>query len=117
MERVEAEVTTNPVRMITPVAVTLIVREAARAALDGSSGRDAVAEVRTEADADTARGCLEQEIDRLRTALRLRNGEPAREATRQAMSTLRIPGSGDAPAVVERDVLGALLDVRLAELV
>ena len=34
----------------------------------------------------------------------------------QAMSTLRIPGSGDAPAVVERDVLGALLDVRLAEL-
>lgn len=32
------------------------------------------------------------------------------------MSALQIPGSGDAPAVVEREVLGALLDVKVAEL-
>jgi hypothetical protein len=44
VERVEAEVTTNLVRMITPAAVTLIVREAARAALDEIVRRDAVAE-------------------------------------------------------------------------
>ena len=116
VERVAAEVTTNLVRMITPAAVTLIVREAARAALDGIVRRDAVAEVRTETEADAARAGHEQEIARLRSALRLRNGEPARDATHQAMSVLRIPGSGEAPAVVEREVLGALLDVSLAEL-
>ena len=48
--------------------------------------------------------------------MRLREGAPAREATRQAMSALQIPGSGDAPATVEREVLGALLDVKAAEL-
>lgn len=102
--------------MITPAAVTLIVREAARAALDEIVRRDAVAQVRTEAEADAARAQLEQEIARLRAALRLRNGEPARGATRQAMSVLQIPGSGDAPAPVEREVLGTLLDVKVAEL-
>ena len=116
VERVEAEVTTNLVRMITPAAMALIVREAARAALDEIVRRDAVAQVRTEAEADAARAGLEQEIARLRSALRLRDGEPARDATRQAMSALQIPGSGDAPALVEREVLGTLLDVKTAEL-
>ena len=116
VERVEAEVTTNPVRMITPAAMALIVREAARAALDEIVRRDAVAEVRTEAEADAARAGLEHEIARLRSALRLRNGELARDATRQAMSALQIPGTGDAPALVEREVLGTLLDVKTAEL-
>ena len=116
VERIEAEVTTNPVRMITPAAMALIVREAARAALDEIVRRDAVAQVRTEAEADAARAGLEQEIARLRSALRLRNGELARDATRQAMSALQIPGNGDAPALVEREVLGTLLDVKTAEL-
>lgn len=35
IERVETEVTTNLTRMLTPAAIALIVREAARAALDG----------------------------------------------------------------------------------
>ncbi len=116
VERVEVEVTTNLVRMISPAAITLIVREAARAALDEIVQRDAVAGVRTEAEADAARDRLEQEIAALRSAMRLREGAPAREATRQAMSALQIPGSGDAPATVEREVLGALLDVKAAEL-
>ena len=116
VERVEAEVTSNLVRMITPAAITLIVREAARAALDEIVQSDAVAGVRTEAEADAARDRIEQEIAALRSAMRLREGAPAREATRQAMSALQIPGSGDAPATVEREVLGALLDVKAAEL-
>ncbi len=66
VERVEAEVTTNPVRMITPAAMALIVRELARAALDEVVRRDAVAQVRTEAEADAARAGLEHEIARLR---------------------------------------------------
>ncbi len=116
VERVEAEVTSNLVRMITPAAITLIVREAARAALDEIVQRDAVAGVRTEAEADAARDRIEQEIGALRSAMRLREGAPAREVTRQAMSALQIPGSGDAPAAVEREVIGALLDVKAAEL-
>jgi hypothetical protein len=49
----------------------------------------------TEAEADAARERIEREIARLRPAMRLRDGEPAREVTRQAMSALQIPGSGD----------------------
>ena len=116
LERVETEVTTNLVRMITPSAVTLIVREAARAALDEIVQRDAVATKRTVAEADAARAGAEQEIARLRTAVRLRDGELARQATHAAMEALRIPGEGNAPAAVERDVLGTLLDVKVAEL-
>lgn len=82
LERVETEVTTNLVRMLTPAAVTLIVREAARAALDEIAQRDALATRRTAVEADTIRVSLEQEIDRLKTAMRLRDGEPARQATR-----------------------------------
>lgn len=78
--------------------------------------RDALADVRTEAQADLARAELEQEIARLRSALQLRNGEPGHEATRLAMSALQRRGSGDAPALVERDVLGTLVDVKSAEL-
>jgi hypothetical protein len=54
VEHVEAEVTSNLVRMITPAAITLIVREAAGAALDEIVRNDAVAGVRTEAEADAA---------------------------------------------------------------
>jgi hypothetical protein len=68
VERVEAEVTSNLVRMITPAAITLIVREGARAALDEIVQRDAVAGVRTKAEADAARDRIEQEIAALRSA-------------------------------------------------
>lgn len=116
LERVETDVTTNLVRMITPSAVTLIVREAARAALDEIVQRDAIATKRTVAEADAARAGLEREIERLKTAMRLRDGDVAREATQKAMEALRIPGDGNAPAAVEREVLGTLLDVKAAEL-
>jgi hypothetical protein len=84
--------------MITPAAITLIVREAARAALDEIVQRDAVAGVRTEAEADAARDRLEQEIAALRSAMRLREGAPAREATRQAMSEVIVRGRRPAKA-------------------
>ena len=96
VESVEAEVTINPVRMITPAAMALIVREAARAALDEIVRRDAVAQIRTEAEADAAQAGLEMHRP---ASLRpgTRNGELARDATRQAMSALQIPGTGPEP--------------------
>lgn len=117
MELVEAEVTSmNLVREVTPEALTLIVREVARAALDEIVRRDAMAGVRSEAEADAARGRVEHEIARLKASSRLRDGQPARDATREAMATLHIPGAGDAPALVEREALGALIEVRTSEL-
>jgi hypothetical protein len=68
LERAETEVTPNLVRMLAPAAMTPIVREAARAALDGIAQRDALATRRSVAEAAAIRAGLEQEIDRLRVA-------------------------------------------------
>lgn len=72
------------VQELTPEAVALIVREAARQALDDLVQRNATAGPRSLAEADAARDRIAEEIAELRTALRLRDGTPAREARRSS---------------------------------
>jgi hypothetical protein len=69
--------------------MALIMREVARQALEGLVRRDAAAGPRSLAEADVARDRNADEIAPPRTALRLRDGKPAREATPARRSPLR----------------------------
>jgi hypothetical protein len=100
MERAEIEIMSQcAVQELTPEAVALIVREVARQALDDLVRRDAAAGPRSLAEADAARDRIADEIAELRTALRLRDGTPAREATRGAMQRLGMTGHTEVPSV------------------
>ena len=116
MERAEIELMSQcAVQELTPEAVALIVREVARQALDDLVRRDEAAGPRSLAEADAARDRIADEIAELRTALRLRDSTPARDATRGAMQRLGMTGHAAVPASVERDELGALVEVKSAE--
>lgn len=97
MERAEIEIMSQcAVQELTPEAVALIVREVARQALDDLLRRDDAAGPRSLAEADAARDRIADEIAELRTALRLRDGAPARRhPSRSAAGSSRCPiGSG-----------------------
>lgn len=116
MERAEIEIMSPcAVQELTREAVALIVREVARQALDDLVRRDAAAGPRSLVEADAARDRIADEIAELRTALRLRDGTPARDATRGAMQRLGMQAEAEVPASVERDALGALVEVKTAE--